>query len=149
MAAERAPDVEQLVRELLRAYQTGDVETISRHTSNDPAAILVGSDAREVARGHDDMVAMIRGDIDQQRSESPRWSPDEIEAYREGDVAWATMLGPYSIGDTAIPARALGVFRHEDGDLKVVAWVFSFAVPNEALEPGSAVLERLAAMAPH
>jgi ketosteroid isomerase-like protein len=144
MAAERAPDVEQLIRDMLRAYQEGDVEFISRHTSNDPAAIAVGSDASEIARGHDEIVGLMQGDIEQRTPESPGVSVEEIDAYREGDIAWATMLGAYAgLGGGAIPIRGAGVFRREDGDWKMVAWVFSFAVPNDALEPGSPVLERL------
>jgi ketosteroid isomerase-like protein len=145
MAAERAPEIEQLVRDLLRGYQEGDVELISRHTSNDPAAISVGSDAGEVMRGYDEIVGLLRGEMEHRTPESPRLTADEIDAYREGDVAWATMLGAYATGEgAAIPARGSAVFHREDGDWKMVAWVFSFAVPNAVLEPDSQVLEQLA-----
>ncbi len=146
MAAERAPDVEQLIRDMVLAYQQGDLEFISRHTSNDPAAISVGSDAGEIARGHDEIVGLMQGDIEQRTPESPRLSVDEINAYREGDIGWATLFGAYATDSGAIPVRGSGVFRREDGDWKMVAWVFSFAVPNEALESGSPVLERLTTM---
>jgi hypothetical protein len=145
MPAERAPDVEQLVKDMNRAYKEGDLEFISRHTSKDPAAIAVGSDASEVSRGFDEIVDLMRPELSQRTPDSPALSIDEIDAYREGEIAWATMFGTFAPGENgAIPARAIGVFRREDGDWKMVAWLFSFAVPNEALESGSPVLERLA-----
>lgn len=144
MAAERAPEIEQLVRDLMQAYQEGDLELLSRHTSQDPAAISIGTDAREVMRGYDEINGVLRSELEQRTPESPRLTADEIAAYREGDVAWATLLGAYSTGEgAAIPARASAVFHREDGDWKMVAWVLSFAVPNEALEEGSPLLEQL------
>lgn len=145
MAAEHAPEIEQLVRTLLDAYRSGDVETLSRFTSSDSAAMLVGSDATEVARGHDAIVAMLGWDVERRAADAPSWAVEEIEAYREGDVGWATILGPYPIGDSkTIPARGSAVFHRQDGEWKIVNWVFSFAVPNEALRPGSAVAAELA-----
>src|SRR3989442_10097543 len=106
--------------------------------------MIVGRDATEVARWHGEIVAMLRGDMEERRPDAPGWTVEDIEAYREGDVAWATILGPYPIGEDAIQARSAVVFRREDGEWKAVNWVFSFAVPNEALQPGSAVLAELA-----
>ena len=78
-------------------------------------------------------------------ADAPGWAIEEIDAYREGDVAWATILGPYPIGDgDAIPARGSVVCRREDGEWKIVNWTFSLAVPNDALEPGSPVVAALA-----
>jgi ketosteroid isomerase-like protein len=146
MAVEPAPEIEQLIRDLSRAYREGDVEFIDRHTSRDSATMVVGSDAREVAHGHDDVVAMMRGDVERRPADTPGWSIQEIDAHREGDVGWATVLGPYPLGDgPAVPARAAVVVHREDGDWKVVSWCFSFAVPNEELQPGSPLVDRLAA----
>src|SRR5919204_4964798 len=141
MAAEHAPEIEQLVRRLTEAYRKGDVQTLSQLTASDPAALLIGSDSSEVARGHDEIVTMLGGDVEHRPAEAPSWAIEEIGAYREGDVAWATVLGPYPMGGgVMIPARAAAVFHREEGEWKIVSWVFSFAVPNEALSPGSAVM---------
>jgi ketosteroid isomerase-like protein len=144
MAAEHAPEIEELVRTLIDANRSGDIDTLARSTSTDPAATIVGSDASEVAHGHDEIVALLRGDMEQRRSDTPHWQVEDVEAYREGDVAWATILGPYPVGDDAIQARSAVVFHREDGEWKVVNWTFSFAVPNDALEPGSPVVAALA-----
>jgi hypothetical protein len=107
--------------------------------------MLVGSDASEVARGRDAVVAMLGGDVEQRPANERTWAVEEIDAYSEGDVGWATILGPYAVGDAeAIPARAAGVFHRENGEWKMVSWVFSFAVPNEALRAGSPVVAQLA-----
>jgi ketosteroid isomerase-like protein len=145
MAAERAPEVEELIRELNRAYNDGDVESIVRRQSKDPAAMAVGSDPNEVARGPDEVASMFRGENEERTPDSPRWSPEEVVAYSEGNVAWATVLGPYEIGGgSALQGRGIGVLHREEGEWKIVSWVFSFAVPNHALEQGSPVVERLA-----
>ena len=145
MTVEHAPEIEELVRKLNDAYRSGDIDTVTRSLSSDSATMVVGSDASEVARGRDEAASMLRGDVDQRPADAPGWSIEEIDAFREGDVAWATVLGPYPIGEAdAIPARGSVVFRREDGDWKIVNWTFSLAVPNDALEPGSPVLAALA-----
>ena len=145
MAVEHAPEIEELVRRLNDAYRRGDVDTVGRSLSSDSATMVVGSDASEITRGRDEAVAMLRGDVEQRPADAPGWAIEEIDAYREGDVAWATILGPYPIGDgDAIPARGSVVCRREDGEWKIVNWTFSLAVPNDALEPGSPVVAALA-----
>jgi ketosteroid isomerase-like protein len=135
MPVEPAPEVEQLIRELVAAIGNGEVEAIERTTSADPSALVIGSDATEVARGRDEIVAMMRGEMDARAGEaSPRWTVDTVEAHRDGDVAWATVIGPFRIEGGTLDARGSGVLRREDGEWRIIQFTASLLVRNEAIE---------------
>jgi len=57
---ERSPEIEQVLRDTLDAMVRSDVDEIGRHTSRDAGVISIGSDAREWAEGHDEIIRLFR-----------------------------------------------------------------------------------------
>lgn len=143
MAVERAPEIEQRLREGTEAFRRRDREFFERFTSRHESAMTVGSDADEVARGHDQIVRIMSMEMDQRSSEYPRLELGKVEAWREGDIGWATSLGEFQLsGEAAIPARTSAVLHREDGEWKMLNWCFSLAVPNEELRPDSPLVRQ-------
>ena len=146
MAIERAPDIEQFLREANDAYRRGDASFVKSSTSRHESALLIGSDAREVAHGYDEIVGMLTHELDARSSDSPRLQFDSVEAYRDGDVGWANVLGRYELGEGAsLPARGTAVLHREDGEWRMLTWCFSFAVPNEEIRADSPLVRAMAA----
>jgi ketosteroid isomerase-like protein len=143
MAIESAPDVEQHLRKAAEAFRQADSSFVERFTSKHESALLIGSDAHEVAHGYDQIVGLMTSEMEH-RSEYPRLDLGTIEAWRDGDVAWATSLGEFQLDEKAgIPSRATAVLHREDGDWKIVNWCFSLAVPNEELNPDSSLVRKV------
>jgi hypothetical protein len=143
MAIERAPDVEEQLRQGSEAFRRSDRAFFGRFTSRHESALLVGSAAHEVARGHDAIVGLMETELDQRSSEYPRLELGDIDAWRDGEIGWATALGEFQLSaDAAIPSRVTAVLHHEEGDWKLLNWCFSLAVPNEQLEPDSPLVRR-------
>ena len=145
MAIERAPEIEAFLREAGAAYQRGDASFFERFTSRHESAVVIGSDAGEISRGYSEIIEMLSRETQARTPESPRLAFDDVDAYREGDVGWAIVLGRYQIvEDAAIPARVTVVLHREDGEWRVLSWCFSFAVPNEEIRPDSQFVRRAA-----
>jgi hypothetical protein len=144
MAIERAPEVEDRLREGAEAFRRRDPSFVKRFTSRHESAVLIGSDAHEVARGYDQIVGMMTTEIEHRTADYPRLDLGTIEAWRDGDVGWATALGEFQLdGNAAIPSRATAVLHREEDDWKIVNWVFSLAVPNEELNPDSPLVRKV------
>lgn len=144
MAIERAPEIEQRLREGSEAFRHGDRSFFERSTSRHESVLSIGSDAHEIAHGYDEIVGMFTTEMDQRSSEYPRLELGTTEAWREGDIGWATSLGEFQLdADAAIPSRATAVLHREDGDWKIINWCFSLAVPNEELRPDSPLVRKV------
>jgi SnoaL-like domain len=145
MAIERAPEIEAFLREAGAAFQRGDASFFERFTSRHESALVIGSDASEISRGYSEIIEMLSRETQARTPESPRLAFDDVEAYREGDVGWAIILGRYQLVEgAAIPARVAAVLHREDGEWRLLSWCFSFAVPNDEIQPGSPFVQRAA-----
>src|SRR5919201_4316985 len=101
MAIERAPDVEEQLRQGSEAFRRSDRAFFGRFTSRHESALLVGSAAHEVARGHDAIVGLMETELDQRSSEYPRLELGDIDAWRDGEIGWATALGEFQLSADA------------------------------------------------
>src|SRR5712691_5895901 len=89
---ERAPEIEQLLRDTMGAMERGDIETIERRTSREECVIGIGSDPSGGGEGHEENMRLWRESM----PEGPlkvRSALDDVTAYREGSVGWAAGRG--------------------------------------------------------
>jgi hypothetical protein len=145
MAIERAPELEELSKQMLDAYQTGHIETIDRAMSHDDAVMMIGTDPEEIWEGHEATIAALRDEMGSLQEETGFESIHiEDRAYCEGDVGWIVTKGKFRLADgSEIPTRGLSVAHREDGQWKFVTGMYSIAVPNAALESGSPMAQAL------
>jgi ketosteroid isomerase-like protein len=145
MAIESAPDIDKLIRDSFDAYQRGDASTLDKTWSKDESVIVLGTAPDERWEGHSTIVDGFSAEMAKRTEESPRSRLDKVRAYREGDVGWAVTEGAFIVGDAEVPTRGSAVLHREDGRWTFVQWTFSVLVPDAALEPGSPLLETVAA----
>lgn len=145
MATERAPELERLIEQISGHGKQGDVDTLERTLSHDPALLIVGTARTEIWEGRDEIIEGARTEMERVGEESDFESiQDERRGYRAGDVGWVFVQGKYRIADgSEIPTRGVVILRREGGDWKVVQSFYSIAVPNSALEVGSPLGEAL------
>ncbi len=132
---ERSPEIEQQMREAAAEMQQMDVDRVMKRMSSHPCVVMIGSAAEEWFKGRDQIERVMRGGgvPDADPTEMPRSSLDEIEAYRDGDVGWATAHGTWTIGDTSVPFRMTAVLHLEDGLWRGVQNHVSIGVPNDEM----------------
>jgi ketosteroid isomerase-like protein len=129
---ERAPDVEEMLRESLSAMERSDVEAIARRMSRDDSLVSIGSDPGEWTEGHEETMRLWRESMPDAELHI-RAGLDEVTAYREGDVAWAAGRGWFEAGGRRVPTRMTAVLRREDGEWRFVQTHASIGVPNDRM----------------
>ena len=129
---ERSPEIEQVLRDTLDAMVRSDVDEIGRHTSRDAGVISIGSDAREWAEGHDEIIRLFREGTPEGEL-GVRVGLDDVKAFREGSVGWAAGHGYSEMEGKRVTVRLTTVLRQEDGDWKAVERHASIGVPNEQM----------------
>jgi hypothetical protein len=130
--AERAPEIEQLLRDTIGAMQRGDIDTIERRTSRDDCLVGIGSDASEWAEGYEGNMRLWRESMPEDLSKM-RSALDDVAAYREGSVGWAAARGYFELDGKRVPVRLTMVVHEEDGEWKAVQSHASIGVPNERM----------------
>jgi hypothetical protein len=129
---ERAPEIEELLRDTIGALERGDIETIERRTSREDCVVSIGSDPSEWGEGHDEVMRLWR----ESSTEGPlkvRSGLDDVAAYREGSVGWAAGRGWFEVDGQRVPVRLTMVVREEDGGWKAVQSHASIGVPNKRM----------------
>lgn len=126
----RSPDVERLIRESSEAMLRGDTKAVLDTTSKEPGVIMIGSDPNEWWRGHDAIVDALRSEVEDGDTSG---EITEVEAYEEGDVAWATMRGAFIDRNGRVAFRGTTVLHREDGQWRVVQSHASIGVPNDQM----------------
>jgi hypothetical protein len=134
MAIERAPDVEQLLRDTYAAHQRGE-PVFPDLISGDPATAAYGSDPAERNEGPAAVREMLRVNVEGREKEPPKATMDTVTAYRSGDTAWAAadITFPHPNGRGDVPFRSTTVLVREAGRWKIVQWTVSVLVPDETL----------------
>jgi hypothetical protein len=130
--AERAPEIEELLRDTMGAMERGDTETIDRRTSREDFVVGIGSDPSEWGEGHEEVMRLWRESM----PEGPmkvRSALDDVTAYREGSVGWAAGRGWFEVEGQRVPVRLTMVVREEEGEWKAVQSHASIGVPNERM----------------
>lgn len=135
MVVERAPELEDLLRDAYEAHQRGDGEPFARLVSRDPATAAFGSDPTERSEGPDAFAEMLRLNVAGRSDAPPLATLQDVVAYRAGDVGWAvcgiTFTHPSGRGDA--PFRGTAVLLREDGEWKIVQWTVAALVPDETM----------------
>jgi hypothetical protein len=130
--AERAPEIEQLLRDTMGAMERGDIETIERRTSREDYVVGIGSDASEWGEGHEENMRLWRESM----PEGPlkvRSALEDVAAYREGSVGWAAARGYFEVDGKRVPVRLTMDLHEEDGEWKAVQSHASIGVPNDRM----------------
>jgi ketosteroid isomerase-like protein len=130
--AERSPEVEQVVRDMLDAVAESDVETIGRQTSREAGVVGIGSDAAEWAEGYDEIMR-IWSESTPDAELGVKIGLDDVKGYREGSVGWAAGRGYFELEGNRVPVRMTVVLHEEDGEWKAVQSHASIGVPNDRM----------------
>jgi ketosteroid isomerase-like protein len=128
--AERAPEIEQLLRDTMGAMERRDIETIERRTSREDCLVCIGSDASEWVEGYEETMRLWRESMPEGSSKL-RSVLDDVAAYREGSVGWAAARGYFEVDGQRVPVRLTMVVHEEDGEWKAVQSHASIGVPND------------------
>lgn len=130
---ERSVEVEQLVHAWFAAATRGDPALIAAHVSGSDATRLIGSDPAEIFKGGDAVGAFLKGEIEASGGHAT-FTPNNTEAFRDGNVAWATTNVTIAMPDgRQVSPRWSAVFHLEDGIWRFVQTHASIGVPNDQI----------------
>ncbi len=133
--AERSPAIEKFVRQMVEAFERGDIAFFERTTSHEPGTLDIATDPDEWAEGYDAFVQLER-DMMQGQPSIDSLRLEEVAAFAEGSVGWGAGRGYLEIQGMRIPFRTTVVVHQEDGEWKAVQSHASIGVPNaEMLNP--------------
>lgn len=126
---ERAPDIEQAVRDSVSAMVRGDLDEIDRQMSRNACAVSIGTDASEWAEGHENIMRLFQDSGPTELGISV--GLDGVKAFREGDIGWAACHGYFESDGKRVLTRTTIVVRREDGEWKAIQAHSSIGVPND------------------
>ena len=127
--ADRAPDIEQALRDNVAAMVRGDLDQLDRTLSRDPSVLSIGTDASEWAEGHDNIMRLFREAAPGELGFSV--GLDDVKAFREGDIGWAISRGHFEADGKRVLTRTTAIVRREDGEWKALHVHSSIGVPND------------------
>ena len=104
-----------------------------RLISREESTTALGSDPAERQHGAEAIAAMLRADAEGREGEPERATIEHVVAYREGDVAWSVAEIAFHRRADKVPFRTTTVLRREQGEWKIVQWVVSVLVRNDAI----------------
>ena len=130
---DRSPEIEQLVTDWFGAATKGDASLVSEHVSPGEGTRLIGSDPGEIFQGGAAVVEFLTGEVKSGGGQAT-FEPQDIEAFSEGSVGWATTSVTITMPDGRhVSPRWSAVFHREDGVWKFVQTHASIAVPNDQI----------------
>ena len=115
---EPSEEIRRIVERWTRAIAEGDAESALARVSEHPGALFVGTDPAEWWRGRE--IRAVWGRQIEELAGEFSVRADEIEAWEEGTVGWASLKETLSMGERTLEARATYVFRLERGEWRVV-----------------------------
>jgi class 3 adenylate cyclase len=125
---EPSEEIRRVIDRFTRAIAEGDRDSVLGRLSADPGTLIIGSDPAEWWRGDEARAVMAR-----QLTEfdgSFLVTADEISAWEEGTVGWASVKETIGWAGKTIAGRASYVLHLERGDWKVVQVHWSFPQPH-------------------
>lgn len=131
MPPTRSPEIEAVARRALAAFSEGDLPTLENLVSSDPALRVMGFDVEEWWKGAEEFISIRR----KQAHESPEFRviPEEVEAFEEGTVGWATVFSTIVTSEARTPMRNTAVLLLEMGSWRIIHWQNSIPVPNQQI----------------
>src|SRR5262245_34533495 len=110
----------------MSAMSSADPEAALRRLSEHPDALMIGTDAAEWWRGEAIRALWAR----QLEEVGAPFTGDEIEAWEEGTVGWASVKETGTWGEERFESRATYVLHLEHGEWKIVQVHWSFPKAN-------------------
>jgi len=129
---ERSAEIEQVLRITFDALARSDVDEIGRRTSRDPCVVAIGSDPGESVEGYEQYMQLFRESTPDSEL-GVTAGLDDVQAFEEGSVGWATGRGYFELERNRVPVRFTAVLHQEDGQWKAVQAHASIGVPNDRM----------------
>ncbi len=125
---EPSEEIRRVVQRWMTAISEGDTEPALGRVSGHAGALMIGTDPAEWWRG--DAIRLVWGrQIEELGGFDLAW--DEIEAWEEQPVGWASARGTVTWAGQQLDLRATHVLHLEHGEWKVVQTHWSLARTNE------------------
>jgi class 3 adenylate cyclase len=121
---ERSEEIRRVVERLERAISDGDAESVLGRLSTDPGLLVIGSDPAEWWLGSDARRVWARQLEEFQ--DAFQVTVNEIEAWEEGNVGWASVRETVEFEGRTIDGRASYILHLEHGEWKLVQAHFSW-----------------------
>jgi SnoaL-like protein len=131
---ERAPDVEQLLRDLMARAKAGDADGVGELFAPGAATLLVGSEPGDWYPGSEVAVVHLRESLE--KYGAVPFEPDAPVAWSEGAVAWFADRPTIVFPQVSLPIRITGVAIGGGAGWRIVQIHFSAGVPDEPLLNG-------------
>jgi hypothetical protein len=132
MVPVRSPEIESVMRRLLKVWVSSEFDTIANLLSSDPSLRVLGFDPDEWWVGPDDVFntrVVQAGELAGHHVVEIR----SIEAFEDGSIGWATCFYWLVTSEERIPIRTTAVLRLESGAWRAVQYHNSIPVPNEQI----------------
>ncbi len=126
-----SPEIEALVRRVLEAWESWDLEIVRNLFSSEAELRVIGFDEDEWWVGPDAFFGIFRT----QAREVPTWRYEIrlVEAFEQRPFGWASIFGTMHAPETDTPMRHVAVLRLEAGAWRVVQWINAIPVANRQI----------------
>jgi class 3 adenylate cyclase/ketosteroid isomerase-like protein len=121
---EPSEEIRRVIARLTKAIAEGDSDSVLGRLSDHPGTLIVGSDPAEWWRG--DETRALWGRQIEEFDGSFLVAADEIDAWEEGSVGWASVKETIAWAGKTIEGRASYILHLEHGEWKVVHVHWSF-----------------------
>jgi class 3 adenylate cyclase/ketosteroid isomerase-like protein len=125
---EQSEEIRRVIERLTKAIAEGDSESVLGRLSDHPGTLIVGSDPAEWWRGHE--TRAVWGRQIEEFDGSFLVTANEIDAWEEGSVGWASVKETIDWGGKTIEGRASYILHLEHDEWKVVHVHWSFPQPH-------------------
>ena len=127
---ERAPELEQAMKDLYAAMGRGDGGFLRDFVSESDGVTMIATDPNEYWTDHGTITRVWAQQLDEMGGLDIQ--PGELRAYRDGDVGWAADRPTIRMPDgSELPFRITAVYTRENGGWKLVQGHASIGVANE------------------
>jgi hypothetical protein len=131
---DRAPEVEQLLRDLMGRAKAGDAAGVAEMFAPGATTLLVGSEPGDWYPGSEATILHLRESLE--KYGGVPFEPGAPVAWAEGPVAWFADRPTIVFPQVKVPIRITGVAVGGAGDWRIVQIHFSSGVPDEPLLNG-------------
>jgi class 3 adenylate cyclase len=125
---EPSEEIRRVIERLVRAITEGDSESALGRLSDHPGTLIIGSHPAEWWRGNE--TRAVWGRQLEEFDGSFLVRADEIDAWEEGTVGWASVKETIDFGGKTIEGRASYILHLEHDEWKVVHVHWSFPQPH-------------------
>jgi len=125
---EPSEEIRRIIARLTAAIAEDDRESVLGRLSEHPGTLIVGSDPAEWWRGHE--TRAVWGRQIEEFDGSFHVTANEIDAWEEGSVGWASVNETIEWAGKTLEGRASYILHLEHGEWKVVHVHWSFPQPH-------------------